>query len=100
VGAQQLGGESRLTYAQELSLTIFIFVVTMSAGFAGMSALIRIQRKLSYLLSSALEGLREDQRMLEAFYCVMYCVVSLALWISFLFAVFGLEQFLKVVIWD
>jgi len=99
VGAQHLGEEYRLTYGQELSLTVFIFIITTSASVAAFSAGSKIQGKMHHRLDYYLEGLREDQRVYEGFYVGIFCILSLFLWISLLWATLGLRQLLEYAIW-
>lgn len=89
----------RLTYSQELSLVIFIFLVTVFAGAAGMSVVGKLDRKLRRRLTQSLGKLGKDQRWWAALYYVVYGAVTLGLWIIMLSGVFCLQQLLEVAIW-
>ena len=88
-----------MTYAQELSLTVFISIVFMSAVAAAFWAGGKIQGKLHRRFACCLEDLREDQRVCAGFYVGLFFVLSFVLWISLLCAVFGLRQLLEAAIW-
>ncbi|PUU72432.1 hypothetical protein B9Z19DRAFT_677717 [Tuber borchii] len=99
MGGRVPEGEYRLTYSQELSLVVFIFLVTVFAGAAGISALGKLDRKLRRCLTHRLGKLEKDQRSWAALYYVLYGAVTLGLWIIMLSGVFCLQQLLEAAIW-
>ena len=99
MGGRVPEGGYRLTYSQEFSLVVFIFLVTVFAGAAGMLAVGKLDKKLRRCLTHRLGKLGKDQRWWAALYYVVYGAVTLALWITMLSGVFCLQQLLEVAIW-
>lgn len=86
-------GEYRFSYFGELSLSFFIFLLTVFVSAAAMSATNRIKRKLRRRLTLCLgELVGEDQLMHAALHFTVYCAINLALWSILFLGVLGLQQ--------
>ncbi|PUU72430.1 hypothetical protein B9Z19DRAFT_1137606 [Tuber borchii] len=97
--SKALEGDYRPSYFQELPLVMFVFLVTMFAGAAALSAVVRTEKRLRPRLTQCLEKLEDDQHMYAALYSAMYCAVIFSLLTLLLLGVFGLHQLLLLAIW-
>jgi len=95
---QQIGGEEcPLTYAQKVSLHVFIFLVRSFVMIVGMWAVGKILGKLSCRIDRCVAELREDES--DSFYYVTFFVVAFVLGLLLFSVVFVLDDLLKAAIW-